>query len=393
MINRHVTRVVCTAAATAGLLMPGLAGPASAASAGNGTSAVNGTGAGNAAGYRTFSGRLYSVAATSASNVWAVGLHPNSSLIVHWNGTTWAQSLATRIGYFNGVATDARADAWAVGGTNWFSPSKTFIEHWNGTSWTRAPSPSPGEGGYLNAVTAISRTDAWAVGLIGPGGSGAPGNTTPLIEHWNGTSWTQVPCPIPAHGGQFTSVSATSPADVWAVGFTGGDASNSKGQQTLIEHWNGTAWTRVPSPNPAAGQNFLKGVAATSPASAWAVGNTSLSSHQNAVILHWNGMSWTQVPSNSGAADAELQSVATASGHDAWAVGMTNPSTCSPRCGTMILHWNGTAWSRVPSPNPPARYLNTLVGVVAIGRHDAWAVGTTDFDNTLITHWNGKTWR
>ena len=83
------------------------------------------------------------------------------------------------------------------------------------------PSPSPDGGGYLNGVTAISRTDAWAVGLIasgGPGNSGA--TTTPLIEHWDGTSWDQVPCPVPASGGQFNSVSATSPTDVWAVGST-----------------------------------------------------------------------------------------------------------------------------------------------------------------------------
>jgi hypothetical protein len=387
VISKRVTRVVCTTAA--GLLMTGLAGPAGPASA---ASTGNTASAGNPAKFTTFPGRLYSVAATDANNVWAAGLHPDSSLIVHWNGKTWTQSLSNHLGYFNGVATDARTDAWAVGGTNWFSPSDTFIEHWNGKTWTQVPSPSPGEGGNLTAVTAISRTDAWAVGLIGPGGDGVTGNTTPLIEHWDGVSWKQVPCPIPANGGQFTSVSATSPTDVWAVGFTGGDGSGDTGQQTLIEHWDGTAWTQVPSPNPPGGVNFLKGVAATSPTDAWAVGNTSLTSNQNAVILHWNGTAWTQVPSNSGASDAELQSVATTSSHDAWAVGMTNPSTCSPQCATMILHWNGTAWTRVPSPNPPAGYLNALLGVVAICPHDAWAVGTTDFDNTLITHWNGKTW-
>ena len=115
---------------------PGRA-PASAASTGNGASA------GSPAGYPTFSGRLYSVAASSASNVWAAGLHPDSSMIVHWNGKAWTQSLANTLGYFLGVATDSRTDAWAVGGTNWFSPSETFIEHWNGKAWTHVPSPSP----------------------------------------------------------------------------------------------------------------------------------------------------------------------------------------------------------------------------------------------------------
>jgi hypothetical protein len=390
LISNRVTRVVCTAA-TAGLLLTGLAGPASpasAASAGNGASTPNGARAGSPAKFTTFPGRLYSVAATDANNVWAAGLHPDSSLIVHWNGTAWTQSFSSSLGYFIGVATDSRTDAWAVGGTNWFSPSSTLIEHWNGTAWTHVPSPSPDGGGYLNGVTAISRTDAWAVGLIasgGPGNSGA--TTTPLIEHWDGTSWTQVPCPIPASGGQFTSVSATSPTDVWAVGSTG-DSS----QQALIEHWDGTAWALVPAPSLPGIGNSLRSVDATSSADVWAVGTTDFTNHQQPLILHWNGTAWQQVASNSGSPDAQLNSVATISGSNAWAVGMTRPSTCNPECETLILHWNGTAWSPVPSPNPPAGYLNALLGVVAICPHNVWAVGSTDYAQTLITHWNGKTW-
>ena len=81
-----------------------------------------------------------------------------------------------------------------------------------------------------------------------------------------------------------------------------------------------------------------------------------------------------------------LTSVTAASARDAWASGTSGGGN------PLILHWNGTAWTRVPSPNPPAGYLNALLGVVAICPHNAWAVGTTDFENTLITHWNGKTW-
>jgi hypothetical protein len=46
-----------------------------------------------------------------------------------------------------------------------------------------------------------------------------------------------------------------------------GEGSNNK---TLIEHWNGTAWTQVPSPSPA--DSALYSVAGTSPANIWAVG-------------------------------------------------------------------------------------------------------------------------
>src|SRR6266567_5066922 len=63
--------------------------------------------------------------------------------------------------------------------------------------------------------------------------------------------------------GSFNGVAVLSARSAWAVG--------SAGSKTLIVRWKGTAWKRVPSPNPAP-ENFLSGVAATSAGSAWAVG-------------------------------------------------------------------------------------------------------------------------
>ena len=54
--------------------------------------------------------------------------------------------------------------------------------------------------------------------------------------------------------------------DVWVAGyyFPGSYA------QTLIEHWDGTSWSVVPSPN---GCCTLRGVAAVAANDVWAVGN------------------------------------------------------------------------------------------------------------------------
>src|SRR5215203_5937709 len=51
---------------------------------------------------------------------------------------------------------------------------------------------------YLNDVEVLSATDAWAVGFITPIGSGAQAQT--LIQHWDGTSWHRVPSPNPGMG-------------------------------------------------------------------------------------------------------------------------------------------------------------------------------------------------
>jgi hypothetical protein len=70
MISKRVVRVVCSAVTAAGLLVTGQAGPVSAASTGNGART------GSPAKFTTFPGRLYSVAATSANNVWEAGSTP-----------------------------------------------------------------------------------------------------------------------------------------------------------------------------------------------------------------------------------------------------------------------------------------------------------------------------
>jgi hypothetical protein len=167
-------------------------------------------------------------------------------------------------GGLTGVATTSARNAWAVGGT---SRGKTLILRWNGTAWRQVPSPSPAGNPALSGVAATSAGNAWAVGSYQ---SGIVFKT--LILRWNGTAWKQVPSPTPAGGVQGTELSgvaAVSSRNAWAVGSTVAQAP-----KTVILHWNGTRWQRVPSPTPAGG-GLLAGVAATSARDAWAVGVTA----------------------------------------------------------------------------------------------------------------------
>src|SRR5579859_6981849 len=90
------------------------------------------------------------------------------------------------------------------------------------------------------------------------------------------------------------SAAASSASNAWAVGgYYHGNA-----QLTLTEHWNGTTWKVVPSPNPGgtAGKNFLFGVAARS-SQAWAVGRYRDGKANQTPAEHWNGTAWKKVPS------------------------------------------------------------------------------------------------
>jgi hypothetical protein len=289
----------------------------------------------------------------------------SASACVGWTGVQPPNPGSSR-NFLTGVAVLSPCNAWAVGDYNGTTFEQTLIEHWNGSAWKQVPSPNPGGGSFLTSVAATSASNAWAVGDYGNG----TGSQT-LIEHWNGSTWKQVPSPNPGSDSFLTGVAATSASNAWAVGrYNNGDPS---ADQTLIEHWNGTAWTQVPSPNPALGGNLLTGVAATSASNAWAVGYGIIAMSRQTLIAHWNGTAWKQVPSpNPGGPDNDndLNGVVAISASNAWAVGSyTSPLGLS----TLTAHWNGTAWAQVPSPNPGID--NFLAGVAASSATNIWAVG------------------
>jgi len=157
-----------------------------------------------------------------------------------------------------------------------------------GASADSTASPSGGAcaripaGAQLNGVAATSASDAWSVGSY----SNPKFLARTLIEHWDGTRWCRVASPnVGTQANSLHGVTTISPADAWAVGSYNAAAG---GTYTLIEHWNGTTWSRVKSPNPSVPYlyNYLTGVAAKSPSSVWAVGNYAAKTGQDALILH-----------------------------------------------------------------------------------------------------------
>jgi hypothetical protein len=281
-------------------------------------------------------------------------------------------------------------NAWAVGSS--IAPVTIephgLIEHWDGAGWTQMPSPEPAnvDGTELLSVRAVSPTDLWAVG------QSEVGNTSHLlILHGDGRTWT-VSTPDLQLGDTFSTlngVRAVSARDVWAVGeFRSGGSSD----QTLILHWNGTSWTKLPSPNPGGtrNNNDLNGVAATASNDAWAAGEFANGSG-HPLLLHWDGKKWTAATSPSFRDGDDLKAVGASSRSNVWAVG---ESFAGDGSRPVTLHWNGTRWSRVATPNLPSGFPpNNLFGVAVASASSAWAVGTYRSDAAaLILHWNGARW-
>ena len=317
------------------------------------------------------------VAARSPCDVWAVGSFRGSSnvqtLVEHWNGTSWTFMLSGSVlnqnSFLTGVAAAPAAHPWAVGFNSTSTGSHAFIEAPRNGVWTQVPSADAGGPGLddsiLAGVAATSAKNAWAVGDYLPGTA-----RLTLIEHWTGTAWRQVASPDPSHDNNvLDGIAATSAKNAWAVGWVGNSQNAS---QTLILHWNGTAWNRAHSQNPAgsANDNILQAVAAVSASNAWAVGSAFTTGFAQPLIEHWNGRAWTAVsaPSPSPSAPGWLTGVTAISASDAWAVGYYG----STDQHTLIEHWNGRAWHQVRSPSPGLSAL--LVGVASSGT-STWAVG------------------
>jgi hypothetical protein len=255
-------------------------------------------------------------------------------------------------------------------------------------AWGTTSSAPAGARGELFDVAAASPADVLAVGGYNPGQPPTEVLTSPYAEHWTGGGWsaTSVPLgqvyPSAEQAAQLNGVTEVAPGDGWAVG-TVSDVS-SLASQTLAYHWDGSAWTRSPTPDPAgpALTNQLDAVASRAANDVWAVGGDSYPAVS--LVLHWDGSAWKQVSvPNIGA----LNAVAVAPGR-VWIA-----------AGDQVARFNGTTWTKLPVP-PVTGQSSLVISGLADTAAGLWAVGALEFScgeggvctSSYAALWNGSTW-
>jgi hypothetical protein len=147
---------------------------------------------------------------------------------------------------------------------------------------------------------------------------------------------------------------------------------------TLIEHWDGTAWQIVDSPNvanaTADGLNSVTRVPGTR--TLWAVGSDDLGMG-GPFMEYWDGSTWSIVPNSipRPQGGSGLSSIIAISANNVWAVGDISGGTIPPTINTLTAHWDGTSWNVVPSPNGGTGE-NTFASVAQVPHTGKlWAVG------------------
>lgn len=284
------------------------------------------------------------------------------------------------------IAVLSPCNVWAVGSFNSSNKlEKTLIEHWDGSKWKVIPSPNPSgaKNSDLNSVSAASPTSIWAVGEYD---SATSFQTKPLILHWDGQHWTRQNNPAPGIFDFLDAVTATSGGEAWAVGHF----LKNKFETPLALHFAGGHWSQATLPD--FGTVHLRAVTATSAKDVWAAGGIDEPDGSvQTLILHWDGEAWTRTPTPSPGFIPELSSVVASSPKNALAVGLVQPENDGTTpIRTLALHWNGTVWTRVPSANPANVKIEAVLnGVAFTSKDSARAVGEAD-GRSLIEQWNGK---
>jgi hypothetical protein len=331
---------------------------------------------------------LDSVSCSGPTFCMAVGSYQGTTtyqtLTEMWNGVGWAivpsaNANTTHFNQLQGVACTSAMSCVAVGTYSDGTINRNLAESWDGHAWTldTAVDPStasvPNQG--LDAVACTSPTRCIAVG----GYSVGVNTSQTLVESWDGSTWSVVPSAdtSPTADNYLNGVSCSTPTSCVAVGSFGPVSTG----QTLVESWDGNTWSVVPSPNTSSTiDNVLNSVTCTNPSFCMAVGYDDTGSSPPSLIEMWNGTAWSIVSGPS-------TSVPNSDENFLYGVSCTDPSNCvatghwsntgDVKDSTLIESWNGSAWSVVPSPNTSPTLQDDLSGVSCGGAGLCVTVGQT----------------
>ncbi len=257
-----------------------------------------------------------------------------------------------------------------------------------------------GPSATLQSVSCTAADACFAVGSRNV--SVAAGNHG-LVERWNGTSWSSVPSPEPSEarlGSELYGVSCSSSRACMAVG----QYEIPHGSHPHAESWNGTAWLPTRAPAPAGGVSGLNAVSCRSANRCVAVGYAIRAARNNAFSEVWNGKGWAvlEVALPAGTIGSSLDNVSCPSATVCIAVGDYQQGSGDRR--PLAEKWNGRTWVRLPTPaipptgGPPVGPNGShLTGVSCASALRCLAVGeyadASGAETAFTETWNGTAWR
>jgi hypothetical protein len=229
----------------------------------------------------------------STNNVWVAGYSGSAATISQWTNGKWTTKYTQppvagrHLTVFEGIAVGPSGQVWAVGWDRDYDapgrPVSSLVVHFDGTSWKREVTPNPANRNTLNDV-ALTNGDVFAVGVAQTTSGGGITPQSLLLRRHNG-AWSSLDVP-PGEAGstdQLLSVAAVSSTSIWAVGYYNSPTSGL--YEPLLVHWmgNGTIATSQISP-PLTVSGLASGVTAAATGDLWAAGYTAPPGAGNATL-------------------------------------------------------------------------------------------------------------
>jgi len=213
------------------------------------------------------------------------------ALTEQWNGSAWTAmgNAQADSGTLVSVACTTSTSCMAVGSTNASTPG-AFAESWDGTGWQSVPTPA---GAGSQKLLAVACPAAGTCEAVGYGTNGGSSPQAPIVDGWDGATWSQQLTPSFRTASRLSGVSCGSTTLCTAVGY------QSNGAATLAEQWNGSAWALQLTPNSTgATSNSLDAVACPTTTTCVAIGRSQGGSPGMATTLaeRWDGTSWVAQP-------------------------------------------------------------------------------------------------
>ncbi|HEV8164347.1 MAG TPA: hypothetical protein VGR74_07865 [Actinomycetota bacterium] len=268
-------------------------------------------------------------------------------------------------------AADTTRDVWGTSATDvWTVGSRVW--HRDSIGWTEVPTPVTVPGGPTPGL-ALNTVWGRAADDVYVGGNQG------ILLHWNGAAWTRLPDPLttpPDRATIVTGVFASAASDVWIIGTVTGS-----GAPANLQHWDGESWTRYTRTAGAWVAGLTGTVPDQPPTAIWGSGAGDVwivGGAQTGGVSHYDGVRWTDMPPPGLPTDAALFDITGACPHDVWVVGARvsgfDPVLLGDTFEGLVYHFDGAGWTASTTvPDDLLRGVALSPGSVWItGRHDLY---------------------
>lgn len=349
---------------------------------------------------------LRSVACVSSSSCVAVGSSGSAglptALVESWDGRAWSVARSESRGvdsWLNAAACPTAGWCVAVGGDSPTGDSdnpldQTLVEVLSGTRWSVIPSPTPGTGDQsdLQSVACVSPTFCMAVGSFSRVSNPYDPEVKPLIEMWDGSSWTALADGGAELGRQSVLQSVVCMATISCIAVGSSSSIAATGDSVghaLVERWDGTSWRMVPTPSGGLGtKSSLESVSCPAANSCVAAGSFTSSdgrtSMDRTLVERWEGGTWSIVASpNQGTEPSALRSISCTSPVACLAVGSFSTGSALEKHQGLAETWNCLRWSIAAAPGSNAE----LASVACVASGSCTAVGKAASPSAMASEW------